>query len=94
MPALIMAKRTCGWAKPLPALAVQPKPSSPPENQPAVIRELDRLRIKGSLQKGVKTEAEGTIRIMADSPDTKSPVLNGNVIDEWKVGCRVILTYK
>ena len=50
-------------------------------NARAVIRELDRLRSKGSLQKGVETETKGIIKIVADTPEAQSPVLNGTVID-------------
>ncbi|MCK5706913.1 MAG: PhoH family protein [Candidatus Aureabacteria bacterium] len=50
-------------------------------NARSVIRLLDRLRVKGSLQQGVPTETGGIIKIVSDSPDIKTPVLDGNVID-------------
>lgn len=61
-------------------------------NARAVIRELDRLRAKGSLQMGVKTESDGIIKIISDTPEAKSPVLNGTVIDNRII--RVAYTLK
>ena len=63
-------------------------------NARAVIRELDRLRQKGSLQKGVKTDNGGIIKIITDDPDIPTPLLNNDIMDNKILRVAYVLKQK
>lgn len=50
-------------------------------NSRAVIRELDRLRSKGSLREGVTMDNGGSVKIIVAPPKGEMPTLDGEIVD-------------